>query len=404
MSDAEVWITGVSACTPLGHSYAEVSRRLLAGESGIRRVENFEVKDHPCQMAGQVLTVPCPVGEDEASFSELHRLEQLVRYCCVEALRDAGLWEERHQRRIGLVIGLGAEWHLIWETEGLGQSSPNWSPTCLSEGVLERTRRHLGLTGPVAAVSAACASGNVAINQARTWLRLGWADVVLTGGCDMGASAMSLAGFGNLRALSRNNANPQGASRPFDRGRDGFVVGEGGAVLVCERAEDARKRRAHTYASVAGYGATSDAYHMIIPSPDPAPATEAVRQALADAGLTPAEVDYVNAHATSTPVGDAAEARVLALALGDEVKRIPVSATKSMTGHLLTGAAAIEAVACLVAIREGAVPPTINLEDPDPECNLRHVANEAQEAKVRVAVSNSFGFGGSNACVVFRAA
>jgi 3-oxoacyl-[acyl-carrier-protein] synthase II len=303
------------------------------------------------------------------------------------------------------VIGLGAEWHLIWETEGATKAlNPEWSPTCRPAGVLERTRRHLGLTGPVATVSAACASGNVALNQARTWLRLGWADIVLTGGCDMGASPMSLAAFGNLRALSRNNAAPQAASRPFDKARDGFIVGEGGAVLLCERADDARRRGANVYASVAGYGATSDAYHMIIPSPDPALATEAVRQALEDAGVTPAEVDYVNAHATSTPVGDAAEAKVLALALGDEVKRVPVSATKSMTGHLLTGAAAIEAVACLAAIREGAIPPTINLDDPDPACDLRHVANVALEAKVRVAVSNSFGFGGSNACVVFKAA
>jgi 3-oxoacyl-[acyl-carrier-protein] synthase II len=405
MTDAEVWITGVSACTPLGNSYPEVARRLLAGESGIRRVENFTVTDHPCQVAGQVLSVPCPAGEDGKGFSGLHRLEQLVRYCCIQALRDAGLWEERRQRRIALVIGLGAEWHLIWETEGAAKAlNSDWSPRCGSEGILERTRRHLGLTGPVAAVSAACASGNVALNQARTWLRLGWADVVLTGGCDMGASAMSMAAFGNLRALSRNNANPQRASRPFDRARDGFIVGEGGAVLVCERADDARLRRANVYASVAGYGATSDAYHMIIPSPDPAPATEAVRQALADAGVTPAEVDYVNAHATSTPVGDSAEAKVLALALGDEVKRVPVSATKSMTGHLLTGAAAIEALACLAAMREGAIPPTINLDDPDPECELRHVANKALEARVRVAVSNSFGFGGSNACVVFKAA
>lgn len=405
MKDADVWITGVSACTPLGHSYAEVARRLIAGESGIRRVENFHVADHPCQVAGQVLTVPCPEGEDKAAFYRLHRLEQLVRYCCVQALRDAGLWEARRQKRVALVIGLGAEWHLVWETEGSARAlEPGWSPTCPPEGVLDRTRRHLGLSGPVAGVSAACASGNVALNQARAWLRLGWADVVLTGGCDMGATAMSLAGFGNLRALSRNNAAPQAASRPFDRARDGFIVGEGGAVMACELADGARRRGASAYACLAGYGATSDAYHMIIPSPDPAPAAEAVRQALADAGVTPAEVDYVNAHATSTPVGDAAEARVLALALGDEVRRVPVSATKSMSGHLLTGAAAIEAVACLAAMREGAIPPTINLDDPDPECELRHVANVALEAKVRVAVSNSFGFGGSNACVVFKAA
>ncbi len=399
----EVWITGVSACTPLGSGYDEVAGRLLAGVNGIRRVEKFPVPDHPCQIAGAVADIPCPEGESPEGFARLHGLDRLVRYMCIEALRHAGLWESRKVRRIGIVLGLGAEWHLFWETTGLPQGE-GWVPECPPEGVLERTRRHLGLTGPVGAVSAACASSNVALSQARTWLRLGWADVVIAGGCDLGVSPMSMAGFGNLRALSRRNDAPQAASRPFDRGRDGFVIGEGGAAFTLERAADARHRGATAHAAVAGYGATSDAYHMIIPSPDPESAAEAVRLALADAGVTPAEVDYVNAHATSTPVGDAVEARVLALALGDETRRVPVSSTKSMTGHLLSGAAAIEALACLAAIKHGAIPPTINLDDPDPACDLRHVANKAMEAKVRVAVSNSFGFGGSNACLVLKAA
>jgi 3-oxoacyl-[acyl-carrier-protein] synthase II len=226
----------------------------------------------------------------------------------------------------------------------------------------------------------------------------------LAGACDMAVTPMSLAGFGNLRALSRRNDEPELASRPFDKERDGFVMGEGGAVFVLERAESARRRSARVYAEVAGCGASSDAHNMVIPSPNPEPATLAMRQALSDARVNPADVDYINAHATSTPVGDIAEARVLEAVFGTALPCVPVSSTKSMTGHLLTAAAAVEAVACLVAMERMALPPTINLHQPDPECNLRHVANQAEVHQVRVAVSNSFGFGGSNTCLVLRAA
>jgi 3-oxoacyl-[acyl-carrier-protein] synthase II len=206
-----------------------------------------------------------------------------------------------------------------------------------------------------------------------------------------------------LRALSRRNSDPQAASRPFDRGRDGFVLGEGGAVFVLERAEQARKRSAHAYAEVAGCGASSDAFHMVIPSSDPEPAMAAMRQALHDARVNPSDVGYINAHATSTLVGDVAEARVLEGVLGEDVRRVPVSSTKSMTGHLLTAAAAVEALTCLIAMEHNALPPTINLDDPDPECNLCHVPNQARSHPVRIAVSNSFGFGGSNTCLVLKA-
>lgn len=403
-ADAAVWITGLGTCTPLGTTADEFGRALLAGRSAIGRVTTFHVDDHPCQIGGQLPTVPCPASDDPAAFARLHRLEQLVRFCCASALGDAGLWEARGELRVGVALGVGAEWLELWESDGLGNDPAAWLPEAVPTSLVERTRAHLGLTGPAVAVSAACASGNVALAQARAWLRLGWVDVCLAGGCDVGVSPMSLAGFGNLRALSRRNAEPAKASRPFDRGRDGFVMGEGGAVFVLERADDARKRSAPAYAEVAGCGMASDAYHMVIPSPDPAPAVAAMRLALADAGVNPDEVDYVNAHATSTPVGDAAEARVLAAVFGDAVTGVPVSSTKSMTGHLLTGAAAVEAVACLAAMRAGGVPPTINLDEVDPECPLCHVPHQARPRRVRVAVSNSFGFGGSNTCLVLRAA
>ena len=398
-----VWITGVGTATPLGHTYKDFADSLLAGKSAVGRVTTFPIGDHPSQMAGQVAEVPCPPGHDAAEFAGLHRLEQLLRWCMVGALRDADWWDRRREVRVGLVLGSGAEWLEMWETDALSGGSKLWEAHRHSESMLRRALRLMELSGPCLTVSAACASGNYALMQARQWLELGWVDVCVAGACDMAVTPMSLACFGNLRALSRRNADPQAASRPFDRNRDGFVMAEGGAMFVLERADSARRRGARVYAEVAGFGASSDAHNMVIPSPDPEPATTAMRQALDDAGVTPSEVDYVNAHATSTPVGDVAETRVLNAVFGDWLKRVPVSSTKSMTGHLLTAAAAVEALACVAAMDRGALPPTINLDDPDPECDLCHVANEARPAKVRVAASNSFGFGGSNTCLVLKA-
>jgi 3-oxoacyl-[acyl-carrier-protein] synthase II len=302
-----------------------------------------------------------------------------------------------------LVLGMGAEWSIIWEADTMRGGNRVNHPEQDQESLIASVRRRLQLSGPVASVSAACASGNYAISQARRWLELGWVDICLAGACDMAVTPMSLAGFGNLRALSRRNAEPRAASRPFDRSRDGFVMSEGGAIFVLEPAATARSRSARVYAEVAGCGARSEAYNMVIPSPDPGPAAEAMRQAMTDAEIDSDDVDYVNAHATSTPRGDSAEAHVLEEVFGEAVRKVPVSSTKSMTGHLLTGAAAVEALACLVAIDRSVLPPTINLEDPDPECNLCHVANQARPQPVRVAVSNSFGFGGSNTCLVLKA-
>lgn len=400
---SETWITGVGTVTALGSTLTDVADRLLAGESGITKVHGFDVTEHPSQIAGEIRAVPCPAEDCHKAFARLPRLEQTARWCCSQALRDSGWWDKRHDLRVGLVLGLGAEWTLFWEWAGLTGKQLIHHPDQQPPPLVERLRDHLGLSGPVASLGAACASGNFALAQARQWLELGWVDICLAGGCDAGVSPMSLAGFGNLRALSRRNDAPAAASRPFDRGRDGFVVGEGGAVFVLESAERARQRGAKPYASVAGFGARSDAHHMVIPSPDPAPAAAAMNQALADAAVEPSQVDYINAHATSTPVGDIAEARVLSLVFGDALSRVPISSTKSMTGHALTAAAAIEATACIAAIQRGAIPPTINLEDPDPECPLCHVPNQARPANVRVAVSNSFGFGGSNTCLVLKA-
>jgi 3-oxoacyl-[acyl-carrier-protein] synthase II len=387
----------------LGHSYEAIAEGLLEGRSGVRTVTSFDVTDHPSQIAGQVDAVPCPPGWDAEEFGRLHRLEQVILSCCAAALRDAAYWADREDLRVGLVLGLGAEWLEVWETDANQGGTRVYCPWQNTESLLQTARRQLHLSGPAVSVSAACASGNYALAQARRWLEQGWVDICLAGACDMAVTPMSLAGFGNLRALSRRNAEPQAASRPFDRGRDGFVMGEGGAVFVLERADRARRRGGRVYAEVAGCGASSDAHNMVIPSPDPEPAVAAMRQALADACVAPQDVDYINAHATSTTRGDVCEARVLETVFQDAVRTIPVSSTKSMTGHLLTAAAAVEALACLVAIERSALPPTINLIDPDPECDLCHVPNQARPQAVRVAVSNSFGFGGSNTCLVLKA-
>jgi 3-oxoacyl-[acyl-carrier-protein] synthase II len=397
-----VWITGVGAATPLGHTYGRIADNLLAGHSGVRRVTAFDVSQHPSQIAGVLEPVPCPRGWSGPPFGQFHELEQLVLRCCVDALQDAGWWDHRHETRIGLVLGLGAEQHVLWEADALEGGNRIGEPWQDQDSMVERAARNLPLSGPAVSISAACASGNYALAAARRWLELGLVDVCLAGACDRVVTPMGLAGFGNLRALSRRNSQPEAASRPFDRGRDGFVMGEGGAVFVLESSDSARKRSARVYAEVAGCGSRSDAHNMVIPSPDPQPAMDAMRQALVDAQVGPEDVDYINAHATGTSVGDVAETRILEGVFGEAIRSVPVSSTKSMTGHLLTAAAAVEALSCLIAMERGAAPPTINLDDPDPECNLCHVPNQARPLPIRVAVSNSFGFGGSNTCLVLK--
>lgn len=404
MHDSDICITGAGVVTTLGTTVETLADNLLAGRSGIGPVTGFDVSQHPCRIGGQLSTIPCPAGWEAAMFAALDPQQQAALWCCASALRDAGWWERRHEVRIGLVLGLGAEWLTRWERDAHRGGRELFQNEIVGEGVAGWVSAELQLRGPSLILSAACASGNHAFGLGRRWLELGWVDVCLAGACDLNLTPMALAGFGNLRALSRRNETPQAASRPFDRGRDGFVMAEGGAVLVLEPAATARRRSARIRGLLAGCGSSSDAHHMVIPRPNPEPAATAMRQALTQACINPDEIDYINAHATSTPVGDVIEAQVLHTVLGTAARRVPVSSTKSMTGHLLAAAAAVEAVACLIAIERSAIPPTINLDDPDPACDLGHVANHTQARRVRVAVSNSFGFGGSNTCVVFRAA
>jgi len=406
-----VMITGVGAVSPLGDSLAAIADTLLAGRSGIRDVDPGRLGREPRQFAAPVASIPDPPsGSCRLDATAVAGLDRLTRMCLVpaaHALADAGLSPGTAAAtasgpRIGLVLGLGAEHLKAWEIDFAAGGRRVFEP------VRDRSLAHavaaaLGIGGPVVTTAAACASSGYALALAKAWLEAGWVDACVAGGCDV-ISPTAIAAFYNLRALSRRSDDPAKASRPFDRDRDGFVMGEGGAFFVLERRGDATARGARLHGELAGVGMSSDGTHMVMPSTDPTHAARAITTALADAGVGPRDVDYVNAHAAGTPVGDVAEAGAIRLAFGAAADAVPVSSTKGASGHLVSGAAAFEAVACLAAIHREAVPPTLNLDQPDPQCPLDHVPHVARRRAVRVAASNSFGFGGSNLCLVIRRA
>ncbi len=397
-----VWITGLGLATPMGCTFEEFSAQLLAGKSGIGPITAFDAKDHACKIAGFLGPLECPAGWDPESFRACTPCQQLLLACAVNALQDAGWWSQRTQMRIGLVLGHGAEWLSGWEIDMHAGGNQLRDPGNNGPGHTRFLHSQLQLQGPASTVSAACASGNVALGMALQWIRRGWFDVVLTGAAERSITPMSVGCFGNLRALSTRNDQPAAASRPFDLQRDGFVMAEGGALFVVESAAFARRRGAKAYGELIGFGSASDAFHIVAPSEDPQYAARAIRQAMSDAQVNAGDIDYINAHATSTPVGDVFETKALQEALGNDVMTIPVSATKSMTGHMVGSASAVEAAICLAAFEHQAIPPTINLDEPDPQCRLCHVPNQAQPRRVDVVLSNSFGFGGSNTCIVLR--
>jgi len=399
-------ITGIGAVSPLGHSFDAITDSLLAGRSGVRSIDPGEFARESHQFAAAVEAIPAPPESlgvsDGREFASLTRLEQMVLSPVAHAVADAGLGPHRDRLRIGLVLGLGAEQLKRWELDFLAGGSQVLEPSHGST-LVHQIALQMNLSGPAVTVAAACASSGYAMAIGRTWLQAGWVNACVVGGCDV-LSPTALAAFYNLRALSRRSDDPAKASRPFDRDRDGFVMGEGGACFVLEPLSAARGRDARVYGELAGIGMSSDAAHMVTPCSDSTQAARAITQALADAQITAEELDYINAHAAGTPVGDAAEAGAIRRALGSAVDRVPVSSTKSMSGHLISGAAAFEAVACLAAISRQSVPPTLNLDHPDEQCQLDHVSHVARERSVRVTASNSFGFGGANLCLVIREA
>jgi 3-oxoacyl-[acyl-carrier-protein] synthase II len=389
-----VVITGVGVRSPLGDTYDAVATALLASRPAVREI------DLGVGMAG-IRTLAAPLAGGEAPGA-VGRLERVNLQAVAAALADAAIDPRAAGPRLGFVLGQGAEHLKEWEADHRAAGTTVFTGTG-AEPLVERLATAAGVAGPAVTVGAACASSGFALALARSWLETGLVDVCVAGGCEV-ISPVAMAAFHNLRALSRWGGQAAAASRPFDRRRDGFVMGEGGAFLVLEPASRARRRGARIRGSLAGVGMTSDATHMVTPGTDPRAAARAITAALADAGVAPEAVDYVNAHAAGTPVGDVAEAGAIGLALGAAAARVPVSSTKGLSGHLVSGAAAFEAVACLVALDRQTLPPTANLDEPDERCPLHHVRGMPCARSVEVVASNSFGFGGANLCLVLRRA
>jgi len=403
-----VVITGLGAVSPLGNDVETTWRGILAGDSGAGPITQFDHAGYIVHFACEVKDFDATQWIDRKEARRMDRFAHLALAAARQAEADSGLDIAPEADRIGASIATGIggirSFQECYDTlihKGPDRVSPFAIPSIMPNLGAGWVSIMLGTRGPLSSQCTACAASNMAIGDGLDAIRLGRADVMFCGGTEAAINEVGMAGFGAMRALSRRNDDPKGASRPFDAGRDGFVMGEAGAVLVLEELEHAQARGAKIYAEVAGYGLSSDAKH--ITEPDPTGPVRAFEMALNEAGVGKGEIDYINAHATSTPMGDASETKMLKLALGEENARsTPVSGTKGATGHCLGAAGALEATFTTLAIRDSKLPPTINYEVEDPECDLDYVPNEPRDANVDVAVSNSFGFGGHNACVVFK--
>ena len=405
-----VWITGVGVVSPLGNNTQAFWDQLIKGVSGAGPITRFDPSAFETRFACEVKGF---TPEGVLDRKESKRMDRFVQYAVVaahEAIGNAGLdLESTDRSRVGVIIGSGIggmetfeEQHVTLIQKGPRRVSPFFIPMMIIDMAAGQVSIQFGLKGPNFATVSACASGAHAIGEALRLIRAGDADVILAGGSEATITPMAVAGFSNSRALSTRNDDPQRASRPFDQERDGFVIGEGAAVLVLESEAHARRRNAQPLCELAGYGASGDAYHMTAPCVDGEGAARAMRRALDDAGLAPEDVLYVNAHGTSTPAGDPAEVAAIKSVFREHAGRLMVSSTKSMTGHLLGAAGGLEAAAVALTLARGIVPPTINLEKPDPTCDLDFVPNQARTQSVTAAISNSFGFGGHNVTLAVR--
>jgi 3-oxoacyl-[acyl-carrier-protein] synthase II len=401
-----VAITGIGAVTPLGNDAKATWKRLLAGESGIDFIQAFDASEFPVQIAGEVKDLD---PEDVVSPKKARNVDRVVLFSLAaarEALEDAGMNGYRADRT-GVVLGscIGGfnqlmQQYDILKERGPNRVSPSFLPNVLVDSPSGQVAMELGIRGPNYAVVSACATGSHSIGEGAELIRNGYADAVLAGGAEGCIHPLILAGFCAMRGLAAEDEDPTLASRPFDATRAGFVMAEGAGVVMLEDLESAQARGARVYAEVLGYGASNDAYHMAAPDPDSVGVVEMMRQALERAGVEPEQVGYINAHGTSTPLGDLAETKAIKDVFGDGAYDIPISSTKSMVGHMFGAAGAVEAIVCAFAIHEGVIPPTINYRNPDPECDLDYVPNEAREAEVGVALSNAMGLGGHNGCVL----
>ena len=413
MSIRRVVVTGIGVVSPLGNDLKSFWENLANGKSGIRHITQFDSSTFDCHIAGEVPDFkPALFFKNPKDVRRADRFAQFAMASAKMALEDSGLDLEKVDRtRFGVLVGSGIgglksleDQHTALMNKGPSRVSPFMVPMMIVNMASGLISMEYDLEGPNFSIVTACATGANSIGEAWRMIRHGDADVFLAGGSEAVICQLGIAGFCSMRAMSTRNNEPEKASRPFDRDRDGFVMGEGAGILVLEEYESARARGASIYCELAGYGLTSDAYHMTSPRPDGAPVARAMKLALNYAREDVTAIDYINAHATGTPVGDICETNAIKLLAGDYARNgLLVSSTKSMTGHLLGGAGGVESAVCVLAIKNGVVPPTINLENPDPECDLNYVAKTAREKKIRLALNNSFGFGGHNATLAFRA-
>ena len=405
-----VVITGMGAITPLGQTADLFWKNLVAGVPGIGPMTLCDPTDYPCRIAGEVRDFDPAQYLDNRDARRMARFSQLAVAAGTTAVESAGLdMSQENPYRVGVILGNGnggfptlEENCRVLASRGGMRMSPFFFPMILPNMAAANVSRFIGAHGYNSTATTACAASNQAIGEALAVIRNGIADVVLAGGAEAGISQLGLAGFAVMRALSTRNDEPEKASRPFDAQRDGFVPSEGSVILVLESLEHARERNATVIAELVGFGCTSDAGHPVQPEESGASAAEAMRLALNDAGVPLDQVDYINAHGTSTPLNDTLETVAIKRLFGDLAYRIPISSTKSMIGHALGASGALEALACVMAIRDNVVHPTINYEEPDPACDLDYVPNQARQVDVQVALSNAFGFGGQNACLVFK--
>jgi len=405
-----VVVTGVGVVSALGTGTEKNWSALMAGKSGIDRITRFDASDLPSQIAGEVKDFN---PEDFIDKKEVKKMDSFIHYALAAAdmaMKDSGLQvTEENAERVGVVVGAGLgglpaieKYHEVLMNGGYKKVTPFFIPMLIINLAPGHISIRFGAKGPNLSTVTACATGTHSIGDAYHIIKRGDADAMIAGGAESTITPLGIAGFNVMKALSTRNDDPTRASRPFDKGRDGFIMAEGAGIVVLEEYESAKKRGAKIYAEVVGYGATGDAYHITAPGPDGEGAARCMKMALKHAGMNPEDVDYINAHGTSTHFNDLYETMAIKSVFGEHARKLMVSSTKSMTGHTLGAAGGIEAVYSLITMERSAVPPTINYEEPDPECDLDYVPNQARQAEVRVAMSNSLGFGGTNGTLIFK--
>jgi 3-oxoacyl-[acyl-carrier-protein] synthase II len=406
--DRRVVVTGIGVVTPIGNDLDTFWKNLISGQCGIDKITAFDATPYDTQIAGQVKDFdPTPAFPSPKEIRRTDRYSQFGVHAAWSALRDSGLeLDKENLDEIGVFLGSGiggltttSDQLKILHERGPGRVSPFTIPMLISNMASGLVSMYFNLRGPNFATCSACATANHAIGEAWRTIKMGDAQVMLAGGSEAPVIPIGIAGFCAMRAMSTRNDDPKHASRPFDKDRDGFVMGEGSGIIVLEEMEHAKKRGAKIYCEIAGYGNTADAYHLTSPPPGGEGAARCMKMALKTGGLNLEDVSYINAHGTSTPVGDIAETQAIKSVFGDHAKKLAVSSTKGATGHMLGAAGAVEMAACALAIKHGIVPPTINYQTPDPECDLDYVPNTAREMKVNAIVNNSFGFGGHNSTI-----